>query len=147
MSCSGQARRAMALGLRAALAATLLAGVTGCDETPVSPSAVRGMTWELVSFERLGEPPIRIEEPQRYTLRFDEDGRVTIRSDCNRCTGGYRVQGSSWSIQALACTRAFCGTASLDDRFTQALNGVQSIVGTESALVARGPDVVLRFQR
>ena len=129
----------------AVLAAALLL-VAACDESPTRPSEIEGQTWRLVSLQRDGAAPIAVADPSRYTLRFVDEGRVNARSDCNSCGGRYSITGASVSIGALACTRAFCGAASLDAEYTRALGSARSVARSGDALTIQCDGVVLRFQ-
>ncbi len=125
---------------------TIAAGICGCDESPVAPTALRDVTWKLESIERAGLPIQVIPNPEQYTLRLESDGRANIRADCNGCNGGYTLSGASFSIAPLVCTRAFCGQASLDASYMAALQDAQTVAATPSQLVMRGNGVTLRFR-
>ncbi|HEV8347222.1 MAG TPA: META domain-containing protein [Vicinamibacterales bacterium] len=128
----------------AVLAAALLL-VAACDESPTRPSEIQGQTWRLVSLQRAGAAPIAVADPSRYTIRFADAGHVNVRSDCNTCGGGYSLTGASMSIGALACTRAFCGEASLDFEYTRALQTARSLGKSGDQLTIQCDGVVLRF--
>jgi heat shock protein HslJ len=131
------------LWLIAAVASATLA----CDDNPVGPSDVIAHEWQLVSIEREGSSPIAVPDPSRYTLRLEEGGRVAVRSDCNSCGGTYSMSGLSLEIASLACTRAFCGEASLDSTYVQALEGRKAVSADASELTISGNGRVLRFRR
>ena len=127
------------------VAAALLAS---CDEAPLAPSAATAVTWKLESIERDGLPGVSVPDPDRYTLQLEPSGRLSLRADCNTCAGSYTLSGSSVTIgNALACTRAFCGTASLDTVFLAALSGPQTATVSTTNLVLRGNGATLRFRR
>ena len=128
----------------AVVAVFLLAG--GCDESPTRPSDIEGQTWRLVSLERAGAASTTIADPSRYTLRFVDGGRVNVRSDCNSCGGAYSLTGTSLSVGALACTRAFCGDASLDGEYTRALQTARSLTRSGDSLTVQCDGMLLRFQ-
>jgi heat shock protein HslJ len=129
----------------AVLAAALLL-VAACDESPTRPSEIQGQTWRLVSLQRAGAAPIAVADPSRYTIRFVDAGRVNARSDCNTCGGGYSMTGASVSIGALACTRVFCGAASLDAEYTRALESARSLARSGDELIVQCDGVALRFR-
>ena len=104
-----------------------VAGMTACDESPTSPSDPVGEVWRLASIGTGGTGPIVVPESERYTIQFLESGRVAVRADCNTCAGSYVLTGTALSLGALACTRAFCGTTSLDGMFMQALGQTRSL--------------------
>ncbi len=117
-----------------------------CDETPTRPSDLVGETRRLVSIERIGAAAIAVPDPARYTLQFLDGGRVSVRADCNTCGGSYVLAGTALSIGTLACTRAFCGAASLDGVLTQALGQARALARVGPVLTIRGDSAVLRFR-
>jgi heat shock protein HslJ len=119
--------------------------LAGCDEAPLAPSAISGETWRLVSLQEAGAAPIQVTDPTRYTIQFAEDSRLSVRSDCNSCGGPYALTGSSLKVGGLACTRVFCGDASLDARFTAALQQAQT-ASLDDELTIEGGGVRLRFR-
>jgi heat shock protein HslJ len=78
-------------------------------------------TWFLETMEPAGAAAVPVGEPERYVARFESEGLVTLRSDCNRCAGGYNATTTALRFSPLACTRAYCGEASLDSRFERVL--------------------------
>jgi heat shock protein HslJ len=114
-----------------------------CGDTPNAPSDLTGRTWRLVSLDRSGGT-IAVASPDRYTVRFDAD-RLAVRSDCNSCGGSYAIAGTTLQVGPLACTRAYCGDASLDADFSQALGSATSISENGGTLLIQSPGVTLRF--
>ena len=63
-----------------------------------------------------------LDTPERYTVRFDSAGRVTVRADCNRGTGTYTVSSDRrLMVNPLALTRAMCPPGSMSERFAAQL--------------------------
>jgi heat shock protein HslJ len=130
-------------------AAVLLAlALAACDEAPLAPSTATDTAWKLESIERDGQSAVPVPDPGRYTLQLDPTGRLSVRADCNTCGGSYTLSGPSLTVgNALACTRAFCGTASLDTAFLAALSGTQTVTVSATNLALRGNGTTLRFRR
>lgn len=100
----------------------------GCDtNNPVAPSDLIGTGWQLMSLQAAGSTPVTIDNPSRYTLRFDMDGRLVVMSDCNGCQGAYQLSGSMLRVEALQCTLVACPQGSLDSRYRSALEHAQSL--------------------
>lgn len=127
----------------------LIAGLTaGCGTDPLSPSDLVGSTWQLTSFQDGTATPVTVADPSRYTLRFGNDGRVAVMSDCNSCGGEYSLNGGMLRIGPLACTRVFCGSASLDPAYPAALDKARAAsMGAPTELTIHGDGVTLRFKR
>jgi heat shock protein HslJ len=135
--------------LRTLLATLVVAALMpACDETPTAPSDVLSRTWQLISLQQDGSDSVVVPDPSSYTLRLGDDGRISVKSDCNSCGGSYTLNASSSSIQIgrLACTLVACRPGSLDPRFAQALEGSKTIAVDGSQLTLRGGGVTLRFQ-
>jgi para-nitrobenzyl esterase len=97
-------------------------GYFACDTAtlPDEQIAIQG-NWELVE---LGA--VTVNDPSRYTARFNADDTVNAQADCNACNGGYETNGNSLSIATLACTRAACPPDSLFDEYVAALSSATS---------------------
>ena len=131
-------------------AAPLLVALTlllvGCDDNPFKPSDVKEITWKLESIERTGSPVVPIPNPENYTLKLGNDGRLGVRADCNSCSGTYTLDGSTLKIGQMACTLVGCGLGSLDGTYAALLNGTSSIALTDGHLVIRNGAGTLRYR-
>ncbi len=117
-------------------AASLL--TSGCgDDALTGPSAVTGGVWKLQSLET-SVLFVPVGRPENYTVEFRESGALAVKADCNSCSGTYTISGESLTIGALACTRAFCGEASLDTAFLAVLTNAASfgVTGPELRILS-----------
>jgi heat shock protein HslJ len=108
-----------------------------CDEPPpTAPSRadVLNQTWRLQSIERPDGSRAAVSTPDRFTLQFADTGRLTVRADCNVCNGTFQLNGIEFLVGPMACTRAFCGTESLDTEFLRVFDARASIVAADGAL-------------
>jgi heat shock protein HslJ len=103
-------------------------------------------TWKLETIERAGSPSISVPNPEQYTLRMEDGGRLLIRADCNSCSGTYAMDGSALTISNLACTTAFCTLSSLDGNYAAALQSVRSVQVSGSLMTITGTGFTLRFR-
>ena len=126
--------------LLASLVVTLLAA---CATPPPSETGANlaGTTWSLVEFRSSDDAigVVRPTEGREYTMTFGIDGRVTMRLDCNRATGGFTAtpgsgEGGSLAFSALAMTRAFCGEQSMDTRIARDAEFVRTYLLREGKL-------------
>jgi heat shock protein HslJ len=133
------------------LARTLLVAAVAlspaCGESVLTgPSAVMGGVWKLQRIETTGGTAA-VARPEDYTLEFMEAGRLAVRADCNRCSGSYELSGGDLPIGPLACTRAFCGSASSDVVFLDLLSSAKTLGVRGLELRIDSPRGVLRLSR
>jgi heat shock protein HslJ len=97
---------------------------------PGSPAAdgLTGVVWQWQEFQSSDESVVKPANPEAYTLQFLEDGKVSIKADCNQVIGTYTVDGSSLTIVAQAMTLMACPPGSLSDKYIEYLNNVVSHV-------------------
>jgi heat shock protein HslJ len=122
--------------------------VAGCDGSSSGPSGSLVGRWQIESFQRSGGQPVGVPAPERFTVAFDAASRVSIRADCNTCTGTYRADAGSLAIgPRLACTQAACPSAPFDREYVTALAGATSylVAGNELTITSTGG--VLGFAR
>ncbi len=105
-------------------AAFLLPGGTGTGWAGPPTAPLAGTQWRLVEIQSMDDAQgiTRPEDPSRYTLRFDGDGTVHLRLDCNRARGTWSARAGadpgngSLRLGPLATTRALCPPPSLGRR-------------------------------
>jgi heat shock protein HslJ len=132
----------------AAFALLAALSLAACDgQSAVTDADVIGVEWRLASITS-ANPRLVVPEAARYTLTLGTDGRVSVRSDCNSCGGGYTLAPSTLAVTPLACTRAYCGDTSLDPAYPQLLQGARSWeVADDGRLVITAADATLTFTR
>ena len=83
---------------------------TACSEKVTGPSDIEGGVWRLESMEFERARAFVPEDPSRFTVQFDADGRIGVRADCNQCGGSYTLSGGRLTAGPLACTLVACPT-------------------------------------
>jgi heat shock protein HslJ len=111
-----------------------------------APAIVVGGTWSLQSINWSDTTTVTTE-PGQFTLALGDDGRVTMKVDCNRGTGTYTLADTMLTVGPLATTKAYCASAPLDDQFLQIIEGQSTIHVAESTLDVSSPRGTLRFSR
>jgi para-nitrobenzyl esterase len=96
------------------------------DQTAETASGLTGVTWQLEQVEGVDGMTAAIDQPDRYTVTFDDDGRVYLRADCNQGMGSYELDGNELRLLTLASTLALCPPGSLYDAFMAQLNDVMA---------------------
>jgi heat shock protein HslJ len=116
--------------------------------TALPPEAL-GVTWQWVSLTTPVER-LSVDEPGRYTLRFEAGGRVALQADCNRGMGSYSVSADRHiTFQPIALTRMMCPPGSMSDRFAREIGRATRYFLKESDLYLDLPvdSGTLRFRR
>jgi len=123
----------------------VVVGAVGCDESPTGPT-IADVTWKLETVARLGSATITVPTPDQFTVRFEDNSNLTVRADCNSCSGRYTLDGTSISIGNLACTLVACPAPGVDQIFTAALQNARTARASGNQLVMTGPDYTLTFR-
>ena len=134
---------------RAAASLALSMNVAGCGEG-IGPSApvIIGGAWKLNSIHVTSTNTTTvISRPENYTVTFEEGSRIGIKADCNVCGGTYSQSGESLSITGTFCTRAYCGDASNDRAFLEALDGTTHVRVSGNQLTISSAKSEARFSR
>lgn len=84
-------------------------------------------TWQWIIAFDAAVQQTAITNPADYTLRFGEDGTVTVKADCNQASGTYtRGEAGALSITLGPVTAAECGADSRSDEFIRLLGAATS---------------------
>ena len=112
------------------IAAMLLTACAVSPETaPSVPDPLKGTQWQLVDIQYMDDTVLKPDADGKYTLRFADDGSVSIKADCNMLGGSYTFTSpSGLEFGPLRSTMAFCGEKSLYNRFTKDMPFVRSFV-------------------
>lgn len=101
-----------------------------CSGPAVAPptATLAGTAWQLHAIQSMDDAQgtTRIADPERFTLRFGADGRASLRLDCNRGTGAWKLTPAgdgtgSIEFGPIAATRALCAPPHLDERIARDL--------------------------
>jgi heat shock protein HslJ len=87
-----------------------------------------GTAWRWERLQRSTGETIVIDHPESYTIEFLPEDKVSIRADCNRGSGTYKVVGNELTISIMVLTRAACPPESLSDHYIGDLNETASFV-------------------
>jgi heat shock protein HslJ len=111
---------------------------TGPATTDV-PAAQTGdlidIVWQWAGLSEDGTTTA-VENPERYTLTFLNDGTLAFAADCNNGAGGYTLEGMALTLQLGAMTAAACAEESLSDQYVQ-------LLGQVSGFTFDGDDLLL----
>lgn len=122
--------------------AGLLLPLGACQSPQPEPPAgniafagLGGTAWQLVEYQSMDDSQgtTRIADRSKYTIRFDGNGSVAVRLDCNRGMGTWRnpianASGGTLEFSPLAVTRAYCPPPSYGEKLEQHLRYVRSFV-------------------
>jgi heat shock protein HslJ len=145
------------LSLSLSLVVALL--TAACASNPLAPSVTSSSTTttiaaetvpgvlKLQSLTRADGTTVTISDPQQFTLQFLENNRLSIKADCNRASGSFTANGAALTIGPMAVTKAYCGSASLDNEFLSLLGGETVATVSTTSLVLSSARGALRFSR
>lgn len=121
-----------------ALAVTL--AIAGCDEMPTAPTPdTLGGRWVVTALYPVTGQTVIPPAGVALAAEFAGD-RVSIRGDCNICSGRYTMASRTLTLSPLACTRRACPPGSLDDLFFDLFAGAQTVgVVSGPSLLVEGP--------
>jgi heat shock protein HslJ len=122
----GSATRTREITQRYALRGNRLVLLSSRNGEP--EARLSGTRWRWGKFRRSDGETIDVDQPENYTIAFLPEGKVSVRADCNRGSGTYRVMGDELSISIMVLTRAACPPESLSDHYVRNLNDVASYV-------------------
>jgi heat shock protein HslJ len=91
---------------------------------PTTDTTITGIVWQWTSVtNQTTKQTDTVPSPENYTITFNSDGTLTGKADCNNFAGTYS-QESGFTIKLGPSTMAFCGEASLDQKYLQLLGSV-----------------------
>lgn len=111
------------------LSIILALGGTAQTQSPPATAGLAGTAWQLVQFQGMDDTTLTPDDRAKYTLNFGNDGRVSVRFDCNRGRGPWKSPGpNQLTFGPLALTRAKCPPGSLHDKLVRDWQFVRSYV-------------------
>lgn len=120
--------------MRHSMAGWLLCGLVG-SFAMTGPAQMKdstglvGTSWRLVEFRGGDDTVLTPTDKDKYTLAFAENGRVSVRVDCNRGAATWTTDGPGQvKFGPMALTRMMCPPAALSDNIVKQWEHVRSYV-------------------
>ncbi|WP_394169586.1 META domain-containing protein [Saccharospirillum alexandrii] len=133
------------------LVASVNAGDTGITTTPAE-STIDTRRAETQSAHRLigrvfqwqyglNEDGTRVQPdtPGRYLLRFNSEGRISLKADCNNYAASVRLTDTVFSTGPMIGTRALCPKGSLERPYVNAIESAAQWSFDGEQLMLRQP--------
>ncbi len=135
-------------GLKPADAPSALPANAAPPDISAASNEIVGPAWQWRAAKLADGRTVDATAPERYTLTFQPGGRVLLRADCNRGSGGYEVSGNAMRFTPAALSRMACPPDSQDGTFIEQLGKVSAyaISGGELTLTLRDGGA-MRFSR
>jgi heat shock protein HslJ len=135
------------MAIRLVLAAVVFAAGCSTESSPASPtSAPWAGRWNIVSIQASeGTQPAPSGVP--YQITFVGDQVVSVRVDCNTCSGALSRSGNRLTIAGLACTRAACATAAYEASVLSLMTGEHAARVSGSTLWLESSRGVIQLSR
>jgi len=121
----------------------------GGDRLANADAPIQGIVWQWqetrYNDDRRAVPP----KPERYAVRFGEEGQLDVRADCNLGGGTYALEDKRLTIEILTSTMAACEPGSLEDEFTRnlAAGAVLFLRGSDLYIDLKYDTGTMRFSR
>lgn len=132
---------------RALLGATALAASACAAPPPADAPFPVGTTFAWLGTDAGGARRNTPADAARYTIAFDDAGRVVLHLDCNRGSAQWKRDGGRLSFTPIAATKMMCPRGSLDVAFAADLAQVDTWRYDGSVLVLTGRDgSTMRFR-
>ena len=118
----------------------------GPAEAPAAepPAAQEGellnTVWQWTAHVDASATATAVENPERYTLAFLDDGSYVFVADCNRGSGSYTRDGQALTLLPGAMTLAACEAGSLSDEFVGTFEQVAGYAFEGDGLLLRLAD-------
>lgn len=106
-------------------------GVTAAAE-------LEGTAWELAEMTVLGGYSFTPDQPDKYTVEFRTDNRLTGKSDCNTFTGHWSHE-DTFAISQFSASRSMCISGSLHNYYSLYLRDVNGYERAGNQLVLNTP--------
>jgi heat shock protein HslJ len=99
-------------------------GDDGASSTAAPASTtLQGPVWQWQGSQYNNDTKATPDDPSRYTIRFADDGTVSIRADCNQVGGTFEADQGSLTITLGPSTLKACPEDSLDSEYLRDLQG------------------------
>lgn len=123
--------------------------VSSCSDGPTAPNPAdyQNVDWRLVTLQRPDSTIVSAPAGVTLTARFDDDGTLAVRADCNSCHARYTLSGAALSVSPMACTLIACPSAPLDGEYARILSTATALELEGESLALRSPQGTLRFHR
>ena len=88
------------------------------EMTSTDTEALTATAWQWAAFTNPAQQ-FNVDDPENYTITFQDDGTVNIKADCNNAMGSYTIDDSSITIEVGPMTMVACPPGSLSDDFVK----------------------------
>ena len=89
---------------------------------PAASSSIVGRIWKWQHSRYSNDTESVPPKPDHYTFQLLPDGNISVRADCNRAGGTYRIENQQITIEITHSTMAACPPDSLEQTFLKDLN-------------------------
>lgn len=93
------------------------------DATTSDPNSITNIVWTWQTLNDTVTGSTRVDDPNKYTITFRDDGTTTGLADCNTFSGVYS-QANDFSITVTPDVMAACDQPSMDQQFLTLLEQV-----------------------
>ncbi len=109
--------------------------IGGFRTDDAASAKLRSNAWYWQAVSEKNKETESIQSSGNYALKFEDDGSVAIKADCNRATGRYVVDGNKLTITVGPTTMMACPGNSLGEKMIAMLSRSSTFVATGSNLI------------
>ena len=89
--------------------------------------SLAGTSWSVVNINNGRQAVVGMVSDSTVTMAFDDGGRVSGDTGCNRYTAAYRAEGDTLRISSVAATRRACPDQALAEQEQAFLRALESV--------------------
>jgi heat shock protein HslJ len=94
-----------------------------------------GTNWQWQGSFYNNDTQVKPDIARSYTIRFEPDGLIRVRADCNQVTGHYQIVKHRLVIQLQQSNLAVCPPGTKDSIYTKDLQAVQGYLFDKGDLI------------
>jgi heat shock protein HslJ len=103
--------------------------LSGVPAIAAVAEGLEGSAWRLLTIAGMDDSMAMADDPNKYTLSFAAEGKVTIMADCNRGRGSWAsASPGQLEFGPIASTRALCPPPSLSEQYLAQFEWVRSYI-------------------
>jgi heat shock protein HslJ len=89
--------------------------------------SLAGTSWDVININNGRQAVVGMVSDSTVTMAFDNEGRVSGTTGCNRYTAAYHAEGDTLRFSSVAATRMACADPAVDEQEQAFLRALESV--------------------